>query len=245
MGYTAGQIVTNALLEAGIVAAGEIPSADDATWGLQKLNDLLDEWASRKAYVYATVFEVFTFPSDTAPITIGPTGQWEWNQVPVRIESAATILNNGDAVDVPMRIRDAAWWANQRVKSIESNVPTDLYYEPDQPNGSLYFWPVMNINDQARLGLWMLLAQLAGLGTAMVLPPGYRQAITLSLAEALCPSFSREPSPTLVRRAMTARKAIQGNNAQSPRIATADYGMPSRGTEVRQPTFNWITGDLT
>jgi hypothetical protein len=242
--YTAGQIVTNALTEAGVLAGGEIANQDDATWVLQVLNDLLDEWASRKSYVYATVFQVFTFLSDTAPITIGPTGDWVWNQVPVRIESAATILQNGNAVDIPIRVRDAAWWANQRVKGIESNVPTDLYYEPDQPNGSLYFWPVMNINDQARLGLWILLSQLAGLGTSMVLPPGYRQAITLTLAEALCGSFGREPSPTLVRRGMTARKAIQGNNDQSPRIATADYGMPNR-SQQRQPTFNWITGDLT
>ncbi len=246
MSYTAGQIVNNALLESNILAAGEVANADDANWGLQKLNDMLDEWAARKAYVYATVFELFTLQAGLSPHTIGPSGTFAWNQVPVRLESSALVLNSGTQVDVPMQIRDADWWAQNRVKQIATSVPTDVYYEPDQPNGSLFFWPIPNVNYQVRLGLWTLLAQLAGLTTDMVLPPGYRQAVTLSLAENLCNSFGKEIGPTLARRAQLARKAIQGNNDKSPRIGTADFGMPEAGrSSGRRSDFNWEDGNLT
>lgn len=246
--YTSGQIIQNAFLEAGIQQAGENVSAQDSAWGLQKFNDILDEWAARSVFAYTTNFQLLTLTAGLQPHTIGPTGTFVQTQVPVKIKSCANILSGtGILVDSPfLRIRDRAWWAAQSVKTLPTNVPTDLYYEPDQPNGSLYFWPVPNTNSQVRLEQETILSQLTSLLTPIVLPPGYRQAYTLTLAERLCPSYGREPSGELVRAAMLARKGIQGNNDKSPRIATADYGMPRAGrTMGTKADFNWETGDLT
>lgn len=249
MGYTAGQIITSALLEINAIAAGDIASADDSAIGLQKFNDLLDEWAARKVYAWTTEFGLFTLQAGLSPHLIGPTGTATFvqTQVPVKIVSAAFILNESSGiVDAPIiRIRDHAWWAAQQVKNLTTNVVTDLYYSPDQPNGSLFFWPVPSAGGQVRLEQLVVLAQLAALATTVILPPGYRQAFTLSLAERLCPAFEKEPSPSLMRSALLARKAIQGNNDQSPRIATADYGMPQTGgSRGRRYDFNWLTGNL-
>ncbi len=247
MSYTAGQICTNALTEINAIASGDTPDPADLLWVLQKLNDQLDEWSARRLYVPSKTFQIFTLQSGLSPHTIGPSGAtFAWNQAPVDIDGAALILPSGAVVDVPMRKRDAAWWQQQRTKAIETSVPTDFYYQSDQPNGSIFFWPVPNINDQVRLELRQLLNQLAGLGTTFTLWPGYRQAITLTLAEAIASSFEKQVTPTLARNAMLARKAIGENNAKSPRITTADFGMPEAGRRRgRRSDFNWETGNLT
>ena len=34
---------------------------------------------------------------------------------------------------------------NERVPTLTGTIPTDLYYEPDWPNGSCFLWPVPTI----------------------------------------------------------------------------------------------------
>ena len=43
---TVRDIVTAALQELGVIAAGETPSDSDAQIGLSGLNDLVDQWAA-------------------------------------------------------------------------------------------------------------------------------------------------------------------------------------------------------
>lgn len=164
---------------------------------------------------------------------------------PVKIVNANIILNNnGNIVRVPMRIVDADWWANQRVPQIQTTLPTHLYYQPEFPNGLLYFWPVPQVAYPAELETWINLSQLA-LNDSFVMPPGYEDAVTYSLAEALCPSFGRQPDPTLINLAMKARALIQGLNSDAPLITTADFGIPGPSSDQRgRADFNWKTGNL-
>src|SRR5262249_22300097 len=108
--------------------------------------------------------------------------------------------------------------------------------------------PVPNSNYQVRLQLRGLLIavtgdQIAGLKSAISLPPGYRQALTLTLAERLCPSFEKQPHPLLIQSASKARQAIFQNNSESPRINTQDFGMPVCGSVgKKEGDFNWLSG---
>jgi hypothetical protein len=166
---------------------------------------------------------------------------------PVKIVNANIILNFGTGsglVRQPMRIVDADWWANQRVPQVETTRPTDLYYQPDYPNGLLFFWPVPQVAYPVELETWTNLTQLA-LNDSFVMPPGYEDAVTYSLAEALCPSFGRPPDPTLINLAMKARALIQGLNSDAPMITTADFGIPGPSSDQRgRSDFNWKTGNL-
>ena len=51
----------------------------------------------------------------------------------MRIESAALLLQQSSVVDLDINIRDRQWWAVQSVKQIQTNVPTDLFYDPTFP----------------------------------------------------------------------------------------------------------------
>ncbi len=229
------RIVTNALIEAGWLAQGETPNAADANFVLGKLNRILDQWSARKIFAFAEQFAVYNLVPNLAPHTIGPTGVFVVPVRPVRILGATLRLNSvAPAVDCPIHIRDADWWNNQRVKSLATAIPTDLYYEADLPNGSLYFWPVPNVAYQVVLRTWQVVSTFATLATSYNLPPGYEEALTMSLAASLIGPNSQG----LLLQAKEAIAAIQGNNSKSPRISTADFGM----SEKRRGIFNYFTG---
>lgn len=254
--HTVLEIITDAMIEVGLLSPGEPPDGDTAQWAFRKYNYLLNYWAAKRNFVYSTSFQVFNLVAGLSPHTIGPgtaatPATFPMSQRPVKIESWALILNSGQsAVDLPHKpLRDNAWWAMQRVKAIQTNIPTDLYYSPDQPNGSLFFWPVPNAVMPVRLELWALVSEalsindpIDGAGGVGSLPPAYRTAIMLTLAETLQPGARKDADSTLAGMALAARAAVFGNNTASPRIATRDSGMPG---SRRGGGFNWLTGDLT
>jgi hypothetical protein len=252
--YTVLDIITDSFIEIGACPPGEQPGPDEAQWGFRKLNYLMDTWQALKSKVFSYQYIVETLVAGLSPHTIGPSGVATFNTAPfprpVRLESAALLLNTSDPtglVDLPMNIRDHAWWALQQVKAIETNVPTDVYYDPTMPDGSLFFWPVPNSAQQVRLQFWNTVSQfvtiqdpIGGEGGPGTWPQGYRAAIMLTLAEHLIPGSNRPMPETLPFAARMARKAIDGNNNKSPRMQTQDSGMPKSGKS--RPDFNWATG---
>ena len=258
--YTALDLITDAFIEIGATAPGESPSAEEEQWGLRKLNDLLDEYQALQEWAWGYDFVTFNLVAGLSPHTIGPTapsGEWAAptfslgeQPAPVNIRSAAQLLNTGSStVDLPINIRDEQWWARNQVKQIQTNVVTDLYYNLSNPLGSLYFWPVPNAVAPVRLEYWQRVSQFDAITDAIggpagpgIWPPGYRPAIKLTLAEALLPGSNREEHPILERRALFARSAVMGNNAESPRISTRDCGMPKSSGGGKRGDFNWFSG---
>lgn len=259
LSYTIGDIITDAFIEIGKWAPGEDvnQNPEQAQWGFRKANYLCDLWQAKQAYVWSYAFNVYTMVANKNPLTIGPSGMADFDTAgqprPVRIESAALLLDENAGpglVDLNINIRDRQWWADQSVKSINTNVPTDLYYDPASQDGLLYFWPVTDTTRQVRLQLWQTVSQfttitdpIGGPSGPGTWPQAYRTAFMLTLAEMLCPGSNKEPSPTLVIAALQARAAVFGNNAKSPRICTQDLGMPRSTASGQRQDFNWAYGN--
>jgi len=233
-------LITAAMQEIGALAGGETPSSDDQAWVLQKLQRLIDRYNAREAMVYNVNFSLFTLQANHSPHTIGPGQDFDVNQRPVKIISAAVVLTQDPSnVDVPLNIRDEQWWADQRVKNLTSTYPTDLYYSPDWPNGQCLFWPIPTQANGMRLQMATILGQITDYAQTFSMPPAYWDAIVYPLAVSLCPSFERTASQDLLRLESKAIKAIQTNNIASPRGSSADAGMPGLD---RRGDWNYYSG---
>src|SRR6185437_5968844 len=168
----ASEIVTSAMLEAGIIAAGEPLSADDGAWGLAKIQRDIDGFNAREALIFNVSFEEFTLIANHSPLTIGPGGDFDIPQRPVRVISSSLVLTSSSPnVDIPMAVKDDQWWADQRIKSLTSTLPTHLYYSQDSPLGKLNFWPIPTEVNDVRLEIWTNLTQAVTLATAIAMPP--------------------------------------------------------------------------
>lgn len=250
MASTWQQLIFDALLEIGVYFPGEDLRAEDAQLCSRKLQRIIDYWAARRVFAYSTNFQLYSLTPNYAPHRIGP-GLTSPDFAtpnnaprPQRIESASLVLNTSSpVVDSPqLNLRDAAWWAAQRVKGLSSNVPTDLYYEPDFPNGALNFWPVPNFAYQVRLELWSVIGQVpTNLTTTFSAPPAYESTLLYELAIDGCTAYQRPVPAELSAKLNAVRKALEGDNDGSPRVASADWGIqPAK--PAKRSTFNYYSG---
>ena len=68
-------IITRAMKDIGAVAAGEVPTADEAQDGFDMLNDMLDQWSNEDMMVFYKTEIVFPIVPGQTQYTIGPGGQ--------------------------------------------------------------------------------------------------------------------------------------------------------------------------
>lgn len=237
-------LITQSFAEIGAYAQGEVPTAADAQFALIKLNNMLDSWNAQRLKVYTTIFTQYTLVPNLQPHTIGPTGAtFTIAQRPVRIDAANILLTNitPPYIKVPLNIRNDQWWQNQRVPSITTSLPTDLYYAPSWPNGQLYFWPIPTVALGVEIWSWTLLLEFTALTQIVSFPPGYRSALIYSLAVELANAFGKTVTPSLAELTRRGFDYIHMNNADSPLISTTDSGIPNYNTR-HLPSFNWKTG---
>lgn len=244
---TALSLINAAGQEIGALAAGEQFDSDNQAWVLQKLQRVIDTANAKRVMVYNVNFTSFTLVPNLSPHTIGPTPltgpspTFVVNQRPMEIVSISLQLTNTspNTVEIPLTRRDQAWWADQRVKTLTSAIPTDYYYSEDWPNGEIFFWPIPNAVNNVLLQTRQVIGELTTPAQQFSMPPAYWDWIVYKTAIAIGPSFERQISQDLRGLMMEAERAVQGNNIKSPRGDTADAGMPG-GT--LDGLFNYYSG---
>lgn len=237
--FTGQDICRQAMMDAGVLGAGAPIDGSQAQDIVNKLNRIFDNFNCEERLSYAEVSVTYTLTPNLNPHTIGPTGTFVQTQRPVSIERASIVDTAVTPnVNIPVDVVSYRWYADQAVPTITNLFSTVLYYEQDWPNGKLFLWPVPTATYKLELWTRTILSQLL-LTDTFTLPPGYGDAVTLTLAEDICPMFEQEPSPLLQNKARMARARIMDSNLSIPRIATRDAGMS--GSQQKQ-TFNYLSG---
>jgi hypothetical protein len=229
-------IFTSALTELGVLNAADPPSGDDSRICLDAAQRLLDNWNADRQAVYATTIQAFTLTPSHNPHTIGPataSPDFTVTSRPVAIEQANILT---PATRRPITIRDQAWWMTRGVSSVAVPEPSDLYYDAAWPLGNLWLDPAPSSAYDIELASRILLTVVAAASDSFDLPPGYRDAITLTLAEKLAAPYRVALGPSTVAAAREARARIFDNNRHTPRLVTADSGIPSSGGTR---TYDW------
>lgn len=229
-------LVRAALLEIGVVDPIETVTSELQAYGLEKVNRIINDWNAEHGATYVEEFADHTLTPNLNPHTIGSSSAtFTVTQRPVSIEWANIVISD---VRYPVAIHQAEWYANLPDDTISDSIPTDLYYAPGWPNGSIYLYPVPNTARTLELWTRAVLSSLTAAGTVS-LPPAYENALVLTLAESLTSPLSVPMPQALPAQAREARGRVWANNITVPRLQTRDSGMPSSGVGGG---FNWRTG---
>ncbi len=212
---TVRSLATASLVEIGVLAAGETMVTADATTALDALNALVDQFKAERLQIHTTTRTVWSIVASTQDYTLGTGGTINVAR-PVYIAHVAL----QDTTDSPVseaplnEMTDAAWQAVSQ-KTVTSPEPTDYYYNPTYPLGTLSLYPTpTGTTLQGVLYAPAAIAEFATLDTSVALPPGYRRMLIKNLALELCAPYDRQPTALLVRQALEATQVVKRSNVR-------------------------------
>lgn len=197
---TALDLIVDAMVEIGALAAGETPNADDAQLGLRRLNGLVDAWAAERLTMGAAVAQAFPLVINQAWYTLGPGGDFDTVR-PEFLEAASVVLPGPSAVEQPLEVYTDTRWQRSD-KWLTTGVPTAVYNNGGDPLLRLQFLGTPTTAGlQAILYLPVAFEAFANLTTAYALRPSLREALLYNLAQRLSEPFTRPLSAGVVTMA--------------------------------------------
>jgi len=171
--------------------------------------------------------EQFPLVTNQNPYSIGLGA--DFNTVrPTRIVGAYLELNNGSIpVDYPMQVLNWDDYDAIRLKTLSTNFPNYLYYQPSFPLGEIYIYPVFAPNDPAtirpaylHLTSWKPLPIIVDPTSPLEFPPGYWEAILYGLATRIAQEYQFEIRQDTVVMAREAIKRLKRINQRTPTLQT-------------------------
>lgn len=205
-------LITDALIELGVVAVGEAVSAEDANLGLSALNSMIDGWNTQNLTIYSSYDATFTLVPGQATYTVGPSGNWNGAR-PVSLISQYVRYNG---IDYPVQQVDQETYNLIAIKTQPGILPEVVNFNTGYPLATMTLWPVPNTALSFTFSSNALLAQPATLQTVLSLPPGYYRAMRLNLAVELAGRYGRQLSPVTLRMASTALGDVRRLNKRTP-----------------------------
>ena len=226
MADTAFTIITDALLDIGVLADEEVPTASQAAGALRKLNNMIDSWNIDGLLVYGATQYVVPLVANQQVYTIGVGGNLNVAR-PANITAAYirdTYLTPANRVDTPLYMFNDTEWANLPMKGMTGTYPNygvwfdegfpliKAYVSPI-PTGSQYslvFWASTNLNNLL-------------LNDVISLAPGYKRAITSNLCLELEGSYGVQTPPSIQRIAQSSKASLKRKNLQINELDTGSY----------------------
>ena len=211
MTTTAGDQIIGALRLLGVLAEGETPSAATSQDAMMALNQMIDSWNTERLAVFSTQDQVFLWPPGELSRSLGPTGDFVGNR-PILLDDATYFRDPQTNVSYGIKLINQQQYDGVAVKTVTSTYPQVMFVNNTYPDIEMYIYPV-----PLRLLEWHFisveeLTRPAVLATPLTFPPGYLRAFRYNLACEMAPEFGVEPSPQVLRIAMTSKRNIKRIN---------------------------------
>jgi hypothetical protein len=208
---TAGDIINGSLRLLGVLAEGEVPSAETSQDALRAMDQMIDSWNTERLSVFSTQDQVFTWPAGELSRTLGPSGDFVGNR-PVLLDDATYFLDPGTGVSYGIKFINQQQYDGIAVKTVTSTFPQVIFVNMSYPDVEMFVYP-----RPTRALEWHFisveeLTQPATLATVLHFPPGYLRAFRYNLACELAPEFGVEPSPQVQRLAMASKRNLKRIN---------------------------------
>ena len=205
MSETAQTLINAALRAIGVIASGEVATAQELADSLESLKFMLRHWSNIGIRTYFLSQNTLALSGATS-YTIGSGGNCDTTR-PEDIKGG--YVKDANGFDSPLTIIDAERYRSLSLKSI-AGTANYLWYNPDFPLGLLYFWPLGA--GTAYLDSLKPLTEPTVLTSSIAFPPAYDEAIKWNLALRLAAEFSKEPSQLVIALAASALKWIETKN---------------------------------
>jgi hypothetical protein len=228
-------LITDTLLDLGVLAAEETPSNAEAVDCLRRLNRMIDAWGTQRLTMLAIVRTSTVIAANTASYTIGTGG--EINIVrPLKIQpgDARLILDTSatTATEVPLEVLTEPEWAAVTQKSLTSSLVQAISYDYAWTAGlgRITFWPVPTVGTTA-LVLYTPLAitAFADLTTSYTFAPGYEEALQDNLTLRCAPMFGKPITPEMTDRARQSLGTIKRANIRPVELQIDAAAFMGRG----------------
>ncbi len=222
---TVRELISSAMKKFGALAAGETATADEASDGMSALNLMLDSFSNESLVIYTHVREEFATVASQSSRTIGTGGNFSTTR-PINIERAGMEDSSGN--EQPIKILNQDEWAAITSKALTSESPSAIYYEPTNPLGTIYFWPVPTGTNNLVLYSWKPLTTFTSLSTSLTFPPGYEEMLVFNLALRWAPDFDKQVSPEVSEVARETKAQLKRINFK-PQLMETDPALLSNG----------------
>jgi hypothetical protein len=239
MAYTALDLITDTLVDLGVLADEETPTDSQAQGGLRKLNNMLEDWNIQSFLVYGATSDVFPLISNQGTYTIGTGGNFNIPR-PNNIVSAAVrdiSLPAANRLDYALDILNDMEYQDIALKGLTTNLPMAIYFDNQFPLMNAYLYPIPSTT-QYSLVLWTsgIISSFA-LTDTVALAPGYKRAIMTNLCLELAPSYGAQAvqvAEAMRRNAKSAKDNLKVQNFQLTPLTFDDRLGPQY--------WNYLTG---
>jgi hypothetical protein len=202
--------------------SGQSLTPAESADALVALNAMVSSWRNEALTCYSVRDESLTLDGSTT-YSIGPSGDLNTDR-PIELVGAYVVLSG---VSYPCRLIEAAEYAAIPVKATTADFPTEVYYQPTMPTGTLYPYPI------PPSGTLHLLTRTPvstfALTDTVSLPPGWEDALAYNLAVAIASEYMVQPSPLVVKMAATTKGNIKRANARPLAVSSDLARMIGRG----------------
>jgi hypothetical protein len=208
---TAGDIINGSLRLLGVLAEGEVPSAETSQDALRAMNQMIDSWSTERLSVFSTQDQIFMWPAGQLSRTMGPSGDFVGNR-PVLLDDATYFKDPGTGVSYGIKFINQQQYDGIAVKTVTSTYPQVIFVNMTFPDVEMYIYPRPTRDLEWHFISVEELTQPATLATQLHFPPGYLRAFRYNLACEMAPEFGTEPSAQVRRLAMSSKRNIKRIN---------------------------------
>lgn len=177
----------------------------------RSLNQLLDSWSTERLAVYSTQDQVLTWPANTIFRTLGPTGDLVANR-PILVDDSTYFRDPSTNVSYGIKMINQSQYNGIAVKTVTSTYPQVMWVNMTFPNIEVYIYPRPTRNLEFHFVSVEPLTQASTLDSPILFPPGYLRAFRYNLACELAPEFGQEPTPQVVKIAITSKRDLKRIN---------------------------------
>ena len=227
------------MLNLGILADGEAPSASQLQDAITTLNFLFDTWSTEKLFIPSIAQDLFYL--------VGGQQTYQWGigapdfttARPIFIQSAAVRQNGGtpSQIDIPLAIFNTDQWARISVKNTQSVFPTRIYPDFQFPYTNINVWPIPTTGVQIYFNSYKPLSSLTTANTTFSLAPGFAEAVMYNLTVRLGPMYGRAVSPEILGLAQSAKAKLKISLSKFMLMRADDGLLPPN------KVFNYLTGE--